>query len=80
MFLKTIWRGKQKTRKTALLASVKLNIIEKIISKAWVDSSISHEESRLVINDKKYQNKRQSRNSLIEYGKRIRIDEILKQN
>ena len=68
-----------------------MNSIENIIYKAQIDSDISHEEFTLVINEeKKYLRLKESirtkdcqqgdieRNRLIEHGKRIGINEILK--
>ena len=53
MFLKTMGKLKNKHIKIALLARSKLNGIEKIISKAMIDSDISHKEFTLVINLRK---------------------------
>ena len=51
-FLKTMGnKKKSKHRKIALLARSKLNSIEKIISKALIDSDISHKEfTQFIIN------------------------------
>ena len=45
--------GKNKHRKITLLGRSKLNNMEKIISKAMLDSNISHDEFMLVINEEK---------------------------
>ena len=70
-----------------------MNSIEKIISKALIDSDISHEELRLVIKEEQnYLRLKESiqkkdsqlddieRDRLIEHGKRTGINEKLKQN
>ena len=71
----------------------KLNTIEKIMSKALMDSDMSHEEFMLVINEKqnflrlKETIKRKDsqlgdikRDRLIQHGKNNGINELLKQN
>ena len=52
---KIVKYGKEnnKQRKITLLTKTKLNSIEKKISKALIDSDISHNEFTLVINEKK---------------------------
>ena len=51
MLLKKNEKEKNKHRKITLLAGSKLNNIEKIISKALIDSDISYDEFTLVINE-----------------------------
>ena len=48
MFLKIMGKNKNKHRKVTLFGRCKLDSIEKIISKALLDSNISHEEFPLV--------------------------------
>ena len=75
------------------MALSKLNTIEKIMSKALMDSDMSHEEFTLVINEKqnflrlKESIKRKDsqlgdikRDRLIQHGKNNEINELLKQN
>ena len=75
------------------MALSKLNTIEKIMSKALMDSDMSHEEFTLVINEKqnflrlKESIKRKGsqlgdikRDRLIQHGKNNGISELLKQN
>ena len=75
------------------MALSKLNTIEKIMSKALMDSDMSHEEFTLVINEKqnflrlKESIKRKDsqlgdikRDRLIQHGKNNGISELLKQN
>ena len=83
--------GKKKTkhRKTDLFPRGKLNSIEKLISKALIDSDISREKFTLVINEKQncLQLKKSirtkdnqlddiERDRMIEHGKRIKLKEI----
>ena len=76
-----------------MLARSKLNSIESKISKALIDNEISNEEFETIINEeKKYQELKESirmmdnhrsdaeKNSLIEEGKKIGIDEVIKRN
>ena len=73
------------------MALSKLNTIEKIMSKALMDSDMSHEEFTLVINEKqnflrlKESIKRKDsqlgdikRDRLIQHGKNNEINELLK--
>ena len=53
MFFKIIGK-KNKHRKIISLARSKLNITEKIISKALIDSDVSHDEFTLVINKEQH--------------------------
>ena len=75
------------------MALSKLNTLEKIMSKALMDSDMSHEEFTLVINEKqnflrlKESIKRKDsqlgdikRDRLIQHGKNNEINELLKQN
>ena len=75
------------------MALSKLNTIEKIMSKALMDSDMSHEKFTLVINEKqnflrlKESIKRKDsqlgdikRDRLIQHGKNNEINELLKQN
>ena len=70
-----------------------MNSIEKVISKALIDSDISHEEFMPVMNEKQnYFRLKQSiitkdsqlndigRDRLIGYDKRVEVNKILKQN
>ena len=70
-----------------------MNSIEKIISKAKIDSDISHEEFRVMINEEENDLKLKEsirtkgcqlvdieRDRLVEHSKRIGINKILKQN
>ena len=49
LLLETKGKGKNKHRRVILLAKSKLNSIEKIISKALIDSDVSNDEFILVI-------------------------------
>ena len=83
---------KNKHRKFTLWPRSKLNSIEKIIFKALIDSDISQEEYTLVINEEQNYLRVEEiirtkdsqldieRDTLIEHGKRIGINEIIKQN
>ena len=90
-FLKTIRNKKKKHNKIVMLARSKLNNIENKISKALVDNEISHKDIETIINEeKKYQELKESirmmnshrsdaeRVSLIEEGKEIGINEVIK--
>ena len=74
-----------------MLARSKLNRIESKISKALMDNEISHKDFETIINEeKKYRDmKERTRNSqrsdvekisLIEEGKKIGINEVIKRN
>ena len=76
-----------------MLASSKFNSIEKIVFKALIDSDINIEEYALVINGaqscfrlneniitKNSQQGDIEQYRLIEHGKRIKIDKVIKQN
>ena len=92
-FLKTIRNKKKKHNKTVMLARSKLNSIEIKISKALMDNEISHEDFETIINEeKKYRELKESirmmnshrsdaeKVSLIEEGKKIGINEVIKRN
>ena len=74
-----------------MLARSKLNSIESKLSKALMDNEISHKDFETIINEeKKYRDmKERTRNSqrsdvekisLIEEGKKIGINEVIKRN
>ena len=92
-FLKTIRNKKKKHNKIIMLARSKLNSIENKISKALMDNEISHEDFETIINEeKKYRELKESirmmnshrsdaeKVSLIEEGKKIGINEVIKRN
>ena len=92
-FLKTIRNKKKKHNKVVMLARSKLNSIESKISKALIDNEISHEDFETIINEeKKYRELKESirmmnshrsdaeKVSLIEEGKKIGINEVIKRN
>ena len=92
-FLKTTRNKKKKHNKTVMLARSKLNSIESKISEALMDNEISHEDFETIINEeKKYRELKESirmtnsqRNdvekvSLIEKGKKIGINEVIRRN
>ena len=92
-FLKTIINKKKKQNKIVMLARSKLNSIESKISKALMDNEISHEDFETIINEeKKYRGLKESigvmnshrsdaeKVNLIEEGKKIGINEIIKRN
>ena len=92
-FLKTIRNKKKKHNKIVMLARSKLNSIESKISKALMDNEISHEDFETIINEeKKYRELKESirmmnsqrsdveKISLIEEGKKIGINEVIKRN
>ena len=92
-FLKTIRNKKKKHNKIVMLARSKLNSIESKISKALMDNEISHEDFETIINEeKKYRELKESirmmnshrsdaeKVSLIEEGKKIGINEVIKRN
>ena len=76
-----------------MLARSKLNRIETKISEALINNEISHEDFMTIINEeKKYRELKESirmmnsqrsdveKNSLIEEGKKIGINEVIKRN
>ena len=92
-FLKTTRNKKKKHNKTVMLARSKLNSIESKISEALMDNEISHEDFETIINEeKKYRELKESirmtnsqRNdvekvSLIEKGKKMGINEVIRRN
>ena len=92
-FLKTIRNKKKKHNKTVMLARTKLNSIESKISEALINNEISHEDFMTILNEeKKYQELKESirmmnsqrsdaeKVSLIEEGKKIGINEVIKRN
>ena len=92
-FLKTIRNKKKKHNKIVMLARSKLNSIESKISEALMDNEISHEDFETIIDEeKKYRELKESirmmnshrsdveRVSLIEEGKKIDINEVIKRN
>ena len=92
-FLKTIRNKKKKHNKIVMLARSKLNSIEGKISEALISNEISHEDFLTILNeDKKYRELKESirmmssqrsdveKVSLIEKGKKIGINEVIKCN
>ena len=76
-----------------MLARSKLNSIESKVSEALINNEISHEDFMTIINkEKKYRELKESirmmnsqrsdveKNSLIEEGKKIGINEVIKRN
>ena len=84
MFLKATRNKKKKQNKIAMLARSKLNSIGSKISEVLMDNEISHEDFMTIINEeRKYQELKESiRNqvSLIEEGKKIGINEVIRCN
>ena len=91
--LKTVRNMKQKHNKIVMLARSKLNSIESKISEALINNEISHEDFMTIINEeKKYRELKESirmmnsqrsdveKISLIEEGKKIGINEVIKCN
>ena len=91
--LKTTRNKKKKHNKIVMLARSKLNSIESKISKALMDNEISHEDFDAIINEeKKYRELKESirmmnsqrsdveKINLIEKGKKIGINEVIKCN
>ena len=91
--LKTTRNKTKKHNKIIMLARSKLNSIESKVSEALINSEISHEDFMVIINEeKKYQELKESirmMNSqrsdseeinLIEEGKKIGINEVIKRN
>ena len=84
---------RKKHNKVGLLARSKLNSFETAISPALIDHEVNHEdlmaivkrEKKLSWNKTEYENDVKSKkwywkNNLIEEGKRISVDEIIKRN
>ena len=91
--LKTTKKKKKKHNKSVMLARNKLNSIESKISEALINNEISHEDFMTILNEeKKYQELKESirmmnsqrsdaeKISLIEEGKKIGINEVIKHN
>ena len=83
--LKTTRNKKKKHNKIVMLARSKLNSIESKISEALINNEISHEVFMTIINgEKKYRELKESiRNdsekiNLIEEGKKVAINEVIK--
>ena len=91
-FLKTIRNKKKKHNKIVMLARSKLNSIESKISEALINNEISHEDFMTILNEeKKYRELKESirmmnsqrsdvEKCLIEEGKKIGINEVIKCN
>ena len=92
-FLKTIGNKKKNHNKIVMLARSKLNSMENKISKALIDNEINHEVFKIIINEeKKYRELKESirminiqrsdaeKVNLIEEGKKIGINEVIKRN
>ena len=92
-FLKTIRNKKKKHNKIVMLARSKLNSIESKISEALINNEVSHEDLMTIINEeKKYRELKESiwmmnsqrsdveKITLIEDGKKIGINEVIKHN
>ena len=92
-FLKTTRNKKKKRNKIIMLTRSKLNSIESKISEALMDNEISHEDFESNINEeKKYWELKQSirimnsqridveKINLIEEGKEIGINEVIRRN
>ena len=91
--LKTTRNKNKKHNKIVTLARSKLNIIESKISEALINNEISHEDFMTIVNEvNKYRELKESirmmnsqrcdveKISLIEEGKKIGIDEVIKRN
>ena len=91
--LKTTINKKKKHNKIVMLARSKLNSIESKISEALINNEISHEDFMTILNEeKKYRELKESirmmnshrsdaeKVSLIEEGKKIGINEVIKRN
>ena len=91
--LKTTRNKKKKHNKVVMLARSKLNSIESKISEALINSKISHEDFMTIVNEeKKYWKLKKNirmmnsqrigteKINLIEEGKEIGIDKIIKHN
>ena len=93
IFLKTIKNKKKKRNKIVMLTRSKLNSVESKISEALINNEISHEDFMTILNEeKKYRELKESirmmnsqrsdveKISLIEEGKKISINEVIKRN
>ena len=76
-----------------MLATSKLNSIESKVSEALINNEISHEDFMIIINEEKnYRELKESirimniqrsdpeKNNLIEVGKKIGVNEVIKRN
>ena len=92
-FLKIIRNEKKKHNKIVMLATSKLDSIESKMSEALINNEISHEDFMTILNEeKKYRELKESirmmnshrsdaeKVSLIEEGKKIGINEVIKRN
>ena len=92
-FLKTTRNKKKKHNKIVMLARSKLNSIESKISEALINNEISHEDFMTILNEeKKYRELKESirmlysqrsdveKDSLIEGGNKMGINEVIKRN
>ena len=79
-FLKTIRNKKKKHNKVVILAKSKLNSIESKISKALIDNEIILEELKESIRMMNSQRSDFEKVNLIEEGKKIGINEVIKRN
>ena len=92
-FLKTATSKKKKHNKIVMLARSKLNSIERKISEALINNEISHEDFMIILNEQtKFREVKESirmmnsqrsdaaKVSLIEEGKKIGINEVIKRN
>ena len=92
-FLKTARNKKKKHNKIVMVARSKLNSIESKISEALINNEISHEDFMTIMNEEKknrelkegirMMNSQRSdveKISLIEEGKKIGINEVIKRN
>ena len=88
--IETTRNKKKKHNEIVMLTRSKLNGIENTISKTLIDNEISHENFTTIINElkeliesirmMKSQRNDIERNKLIEDGKKIGIDKIIRQN
>ena len=91
--LKTIRNKKQKHNKIVMLARSKLNSIESKMSEALINNEISHEDFMTTLDEeKKYRELKESirvlnsqrsddeKNYLLEEGKKIDLNEVIKRN
>ena len=92
-FLKAIKNKKKKRNEIVVLARSKLNSLEGKISKALMDIEIGHEDFETIINEQKKYRELKERTrmmnsqkndaekvNLIEEGKKIGINEVIKRN
>ena len=91
--LKSTRNKKKKHNRIAMLARSKLNSIESKISEALINNEVKHEDSTAIIDEeKKYRELKESirmmnsqrsdaeKINLIEEGKKIGINEVIKRN